>query len=260
MNGPAIAQAFWRPIQADLNVYGWRAGGALAVVILTFAASRLVSSRVRGGLARTSLGPNPTVLLARVARSGVYFIGLLWVLAIFSVSFTALAAVVSVAALAISLSLQDLLKNLIAGIYLLAERPFHIGDRITVSGVTGVIDDIQMRVTYLRSDGGERIVMPNQTVFTQIVVNNTVAGGFPFMLMLEFPRSILAEEIQTLVAKVASGLSVPSARSVPQLEPAGATPETTSWRLSLWLSDEGAASEMIAGLMVAAPQASIVRC
>ena len=209
------------------------------------------------GSSRTRLGPNPVLLIARVARAGVYFIGVLWILALFSVSFTALAAIFSVAALAVSLSLQDLLKNLIAGIYLLAERPFHIGDRITVSGVTGVIDDIEMRVTYLHTDEGERVIMPNQTVFTNVIVNNTVAGGRTCVLSIEAPRATTTEQIQTAVSEMAKEAHGVAAKVRPKLDLIGSTADTVKWRLRLWLPEGSDTSDVLQSLVTSLPGATI---
>ena len=252
-----IASTFWHPVFGDLRVYGWRLGGAMAVLLITVIAGRIVNSRVRSGLARTSVGPNPTVLIARSARAAAYFLGIVWILAICSVPFTALAAFVSVTALALSLSLQDLLKSLIAGIYLLAERPFHIGDRITVGSTTGVIDDIQMRATFLHSDQGERIVMPNQSVFTQVIVNNTVAGGHTTTLSLDVPRATTSEQIAAVVGQAIQSLPGVASHMRPKLEPVGATSDATRWQLLVWLPEGTSPSELIIALMNALPTATI---
>ena len=251
-----LGVSFWHDLTQDPGLYVYRLGGSVAVLILSLLAARVLSGRVRTGLQRTSIGPNPTVLLGRITRTAVYLIGFLSILAIFSVPFTALAAVVGVAALALSLSLQDLLKNLIAGIYLLAERPFHIGDEITVSGVTGTIDDIQLRVTLLHTEAGERIVMPNQTVFTQVIVNNTVGGTRAAALNLEFPRALDAQELTRQVLEIVSGIITAEERK-PELRPVGVTPDTTKWRLSIWLSDGDELSHIMVMLGKAFPEITI---
>lgn len=247
----------WHALSQEPGLYVYRVGGAVTVLVLTLLLARVLGSRVHHTLQRTSLGPNPTVLLARATRSAVYLIGLLWILGIFSVPFTALAAVVSVTALALSLSLQDLLKNLIAGLYLLAERPFHIGDEITVSGVTGVIDDIQMRVTFLHTERGERVIMPNQTVFTQVITNNTLAGSRAASLVLEIPRTINTNEI---AGKVESTL-----RELASLAPApwlrfhaiGMTADASRWSLTVWLRPDRNLSEVVLALGSAIPEITI---
>jgi small-conductance mechanosensitive channel len=249
--------SYWNGILDDLKLDGWRFAGAVVVVLVTLLAARIVSARVRHGLQKTRLGPNPILLISRLSRAAIYFIGVLWILGLFSIPFTALAAIFSVAALALSLSLQDLLKNLIAGVYILAERPFHIGDRITVSGVTGVIDDIEMRVTFLHTDDGERVIMPNQTVFTNVVVNNTVSGGRTCQLSIETPRTVTLEQVQTAVMEATKTLHGVAAMARPRLEPMGATADTIKWRLRLWLPEGSSTSDLIISLLDSLPAATI---
>ncbi|HEU0168992.1 MAG TPA: mechanosensitive ion channel domain-containing protein, partial [Chloroflexota bacterium] len=73
--------------------------------------------------------------------------------------------------LAITFAVQDVLKNLVAGLYLLWEHPFEIGDAIKVKDVTGSVEDIQIRTTILRAENGQLIVVPNGVLFTEIVIN-----------------------------------------------------------------------------------------
>lgn len=56
---------------------------------------------------------------------------------------------------------------------LLLTQPFHIGDRIAVKGYEGTVEDIQTRATKLRTVDGERVVIPNATLFTESVVVRT---------------------------------------------------------------------------------------
>ncbi|HEV3310646.1 MAG TPA: mechanosensitive ion channel domain-containing protein [Chloroflexota bacterium] len=247
----------WHNLNREPGLYVLRAGGALLVLIAALVAGRIFHGRVKHTLQRTRLGPNPTVLLSRLARFGVYAVALLWVLAIFSVPFTALAAFVSVAALALSLAFQDLLRNLIAGIYLLAERPFNIGDQITVSGVTGVIDDIQMRVTYLHSERNERIIMPNQTVFTQIIVNNTVEGTRVTTFHLGMPRTENVEQAKGKILGALSGVTSVAATPKPVLQAAGLTADATQWTLTLRLKSNSPLSTVIDALAAAVPDITI---
>lgn len=73
----------------------------------------------------------------------------------------------------ITFALQDLIKNLVAGVYLLGERPFEIGDLVTVSPHTGEVKDINMRATTLRLITGEEMIVPNALLFDGIVTNQS---------------------------------------------------------------------------------------
>src|SRR5262249_2250104 len=72
---------------------------------------------------------------------------------------------------ALSLALQDVLKNLVAGIYLLLERPFTLGDRIVLAPYSGEVEDIEIRYTALRTADGQRVIIPNSMLFSSAVVN-----------------------------------------------------------------------------------------
>ncbi len=247
----------WHNLTEEPGVYLTRSGGALIVLLATLVIGHFLAARAHNTALRSGLGPNPSLLIARTVRFATWVLGCLWILAIFSVPFTALAAVVGVATLAISLSLQDLLKNLIAGIYLLAERPFHIGDRITVSGVTGVIEDIQMRVTYLRSDHGERVVMPNQTVFTQVIVNNTVAGAVTRSVSIQAPTSLTPDEVRQRVGQAVQGVPGVATSPQPVLEAVSMGGETSTWLLTLWLGLEQDYTVVLLALGKALPEATV---
>jgi small-conductance mechanosensitive channel len=73
--------------------------------------------------------------------------------------------------LALGLAFQDLLRNVLAGIFLLIERPFRIGDWITVGDQSGSVQTIQLRTTALRTGDGKLAILPNLAAFSGTVVN-----------------------------------------------------------------------------------------
>jgi small conductance mechanosensitive channel len=247
----------WKNLSQPPGIIVPRTLGALLIAAATLLVARYLSNRTRRALAKTRLGPNPSVLVARVVRFVIWVVGAIWILSIFSVSFTALAAILSVATLAVSLSFQDVLKNLVAGIYLLAERPFRIGDSITVKGVTGMIEDIEMRVTYLRTERGERIVMPNQTVFTEVVVNRTVLDVQSTCVTLEIPRAAWEEGVKQRILGTVSQVEGVAPTPAPRLELLGLTPESVKWALYLWLDRTADTSNVLLALGDALPEASL---
>ena len=66
--------------------------------------------------------------------------------------------------------MQDVLKNVFAGIYLLIERPFRPGDTIKVRDFVGRVETVDLRTTTLRSDG-EIVYVPNAILFSEVLVN-----------------------------------------------------------------------------------------
>jgi len=96
------------------------------------------------------------------------------ILTIWNIQFGIPAAVISVITVGFTFVLQDLLKNIVAGIYILVEGPFHIGDQISTDVYTGKVEDVQLRATKLRIASGEQVIVPNSMLFTGIVVNKTI--------------------------------------------------------------------------------------
>jgi small-conductance mechanosensitive channel len=74
------------------------------------------------------------------------------------------------------LSLWNILKDLVAGFYILIERPFFIGNLISTSTYTGRVENVELRATKLRLTSGEEVTIPNSLVFGGIVVNNSYYG------------------------------------------------------------------------------------
>jgi small-conductance mechanosensitive channel len=100
----------------------------------------------------------------------ILLLGLLIVLPIIGLNATALFATVGVFGLAISLAVQDVLKNAVAGVYLLVERPFRPGETIKVREFIGTVETVDLRTTTLRSEG-ELVYIPNAILFSEILVN-----------------------------------------------------------------------------------------
>src|SRR5579871_601885 len=105
-------------------------GAALIVLVVTYVISRVASGRLERALEHTGFQVNVAILLARTLWALLWTAGFLVILRLIGVGYTPLAAIVGVLGLAASLSLQTVLQNLVAGVYLLAERPFGIGDVI----------------------------------------------------------------------------------------------------------------------------------
>jgi small conductance mechanosensitive channel len=68
-----------------------------------------------------------------------------------------------------ALGVQQLLQDYVSGYYVLLERHIRIGDRITFDGQTGTITNVRLRVTLIKSDDGDLIVVPNSELFTKPV-------------------------------------------------------------------------------------------
>jgi len=75
-------------------------------------------------------------------------------------------ALLGLSSVAVGFAFQDIFKNFLAGILLLLNQPFQVGDQIIVNDYEGTVDDINIRATKIRTYNNENIVIPNSLVFT----------------------------------------------------------------------------------------------
>jgi len=87
---------------------------------------------------------------------------------------TSLATIAAAATLAIGFAMQDVIANFVAGVFIYTDEPFRIGDWIEWDDNSGVVEDISLRVTRVRTFDNELLTVPN-SVLTDGVVKNPVA-------------------------------------------------------------------------------------
>ncbi|MFB6103806.1 MAG: mechanosensitive ion channel family protein [Halobacteriaceae archaeon] len=87
---------------------------------------------------------------------------------------TSLATVAAAATLAIGFAMQDVIANFVAGVFIYTDRPFRIGDWIEWDGNAGIVEDISLRVTRVRTFDNELLTVPNSQL-TSGVIKNPVA-------------------------------------------------------------------------------------
>jgi small-conductance mechanosensitive channel len=85
-----------------------------------------------------------------------------------------LATIGAAATLAIGFAMQDVLKNFVAGIFIFTDKPFRIGDWIEWDDHAGVVEDISLRVSRIRTFDNELLTVPNSNL-TDDVIKNPVA-------------------------------------------------------------------------------------
>ena len=71
----------------------------------------------------------------------------------------------------VGFALQDISKNFVAGLLLLLQQPFDIGDAIEVAGYSGTVEDVDLRATQLRTFDGKVVLIPNTDVYTSAITN-----------------------------------------------------------------------------------------
>jgi MscS family membrane protein len=112
-------------------------------------------------------------LIKKVSSFVIWSIGVITALNNAGVDVGALIAGLGIGGVAIALAAQDTAKNIFAGMMILFDRPFKIGELITIDGTTGYVEDMGIRSTKLRTYSGQLVVIPNYKTADSNLTNIT---------------------------------------------------------------------------------------
>ena len=228
-------------IRDNLLDYGARTFWALIVAAITLLIARGVRGATMRMLARGRAQANVTILLGNLAQVLVIVLGILGVLAIYTRdAFGWILTSFSVIGLVVGLSLQDILKNFFAGVWVLVERPFRIGDAIEVAGYSGSVEEISFRTTQLRTDDGREVIVPNGTFMTSAVVNLTrfpTRRASAWLVLPADEKAVTAEDVRAALQK-AEGVSP---EPPPSVELRSVSDGKAQYVVSFWAANRDAA-------------------
>ncbi len=156
----------------DIPDWGVRLIGVGAVAVVAIVATwavrfltRRVASRIRGSFAADSpAGKRAETLgsvLGAVGVVMVWLIALVMMLDLGGVPVGPLVATAGIGGVALGFGMQNLVRDCVAGLFLLAENQYDVGDSVQVAGVDGTVEAITLRSTVLRSQDGARHVVSN---------------------------------------------------------------------------------------------------
>ena len=169
-----LRQAFPGVGLADLQAFAVHFIWTVLILVLAYGVARTLMRITIRSLGESRIDINMRTLLGRVFYFIILIFAFFLILSLWEPSLTVPVTVIGVITVALSISIQDIVKDLVAGIYILIERPFRIGDQISMTNYTGRVEDVQLRATRLRIVSGEEVTIPNSLIFGGIVINNTL--------------------------------------------------------------------------------------
>jgi small-conductance mechanosensitive channel len=203
----------------------------LFVRIVTFVIRSLFKQNLRrkyGEYDETTLKSNAFVL--RISVAAVYLIGIVAFLSLIpgmeKISSSILASA-GIFAMAIGLASQEALSNLIGGFFIIFSRPFRVGDFIKVGDdVTGVVDEITLRHTVIRSLDNRMVLIPNRQINSSVIVNSTITEtqtcnyieiGVSYTVNLDRAIEVMREEIMQHPSLIDRRSKEDKKKNVPQV-------------------------------------------
>ncbi len=210
---------------------------ALLVLLAFLGIYWLMARALRPVFDRSRLEEDAAHLLIVVLRYLVLGFGIVLALGQLGFNITGLLAGLGVAGLALGFAAKDTLANFIAGMTILWDRPFRVGDRVEIDGEFGQVKRVTLRSTRIHTNRNIVVIIPNQNVVNNKIINHTmqattrvdVAFGIAYKEDIEAARSVVLELTQ--------GDERIRARPAPDVVVTEMAESSVNFRLRFWLKN-----------------------
>lgn len=146
--------------------------GAIAVLVIGLLLASFLSRAAERALTKSNkFEPTIANFLSNIVKYALWAVVLVTVLSQFGVETTSIIAALGGMALAVGLALQGTLSNVASGVMILVQRPFVVGEAITVDKFTAVVQRIGLFTTELKQFDGLFVMVPNAELWNQPIIN-----------------------------------------------------------------------------------------
>jgi len=146
-----------------------------AIALVIFFVGRIIARLISNGIRKVMRAQEVDKILESFVGNLTYWALLAFVIiaAISQVGIqtTSLIAVMGAAGLAVGLALQGSLANFAAGVLIVMFRPYRVGDFVEAAGIAGVVVQVQILTTVLKTGDNKQIVVPNGQIMGSIITN-----------------------------------------------------------------------------------------
>ena len=151
--------------------YGLDVLGAIVILILGWLAAKVIRRIVERLLEKAKVEDTLARFIASLVHIALLTFVIIAVLQRLGVATTSFIAVIGAAGLAIGLALQGSLANFAAGVLLMLFKPCKVGDFVEAGGATGVVEEVGIFVTQIRTPDNKLVIVPNAKVTGDNIIN-----------------------------------------------------------------------------------------
>ena len=215
LNGPVKIISFVIFLRVGLNVFEWppevqnglsKSFTVIVAVTITYAVMKLVDLLMGYWHLRSAADADPQFreqifpIIRKTFKAFVVVVAALVTLDNIGVNITAAIASLSIGGLAVGLAAQDTLANLFGAVAILLDKPFRIGDRITLDNVDGAVETIGLRSTKIRNLDGHLVTIPNKTMGNATLTNITSRPNIKTVMNLGLTCDTSTEKMRRAIA------------------------------------------------------------
>lgn len=157
----------------------------IAVIIIAIIIAKVVTINVRRAF-KEQIPKNELEILLKIIYWSIIVLGVM--VALPNVDLSGILIAGGIAGIILGFASQSVVSNFISGIFLLIERPIKIGDNIRVESISGIVEDIHILSTIIKTYDGIFTRIPNEMVFTSTITNfvANVARRFEYSISIRY--------------------------------------------------------------------------
>ena len=237
----------WIPYETQPQNWVWGIWIGLVFIPLSRFLGHLIRSFESTLMARsseTALDETALPMINKFIQFAVIALGVLLAMTHLGIQIAPFLAGAGVVGLALSLAAKDTLSNLIAGVLLIMDRPFQVGDRIELwnapleTGTWGDVIEIGLRATKIRNPDNLVVVVPNNEIMQRDIINYTMSGEH-IRLRIPFSCAYDSDIEQAKLLLRAAAAEVPGVQMNPQptVIVRGFGPSEVNLELRVWIEE-----------------------
>ncbi len=231
----------WQDILNQITQFGATWGIRVVGVLVALFAGWIFAGWVKKAIIRAladRLDKSIVKFLANLTRYAIIAVVIIGCLGVFGFQTASFAAVLAAAGLAIGLAFQGTLSNFAAGVMLLIFRPFKVEDLVQVGDKVGVVQEIDLFSTEIKTAQGLRVIIPNSSIFGNVIVNYTFyparRADIPVGVAYDADLDRTREVLEAVAATIPGALADPP----PQVFLDSLGDSSVNWQLRAWCKPE----------------------
>jgi small-conductance mechanosensitive channel len=196
-------------------------------------------------LERFELEYGVPMAIGHLVQYFLVFVGVILAVAYLGFDLQKLSLILGALAVGLGFGLQHFVANVLAGLVLIFERPFRVGDTISLNGIEGEIMEIKLRSSKIRRADGGIIVVPNaDLVHKQVVSHNWAAGPRGYELIIRTQQNADPKRVMEMIKACAIREEVVLTQPEPLVSFLGIeTSGQQVFRVQFWVNQAGAQAQ-----------------
>ena len=150
---------------------------AVVILVIGVLIIRVIMRLIEASLSKSRLEKAAHSLILSLAKAAMYILLFLIAASTLGIDVSSIVALASVLTLALSLSLQNMVSNIIGGFTILYTHPFHSGDYVEIAGQGDTVREINMTYTVLATPDNRVVSIPNSAVVAAQIINYSSADS-----------------------------------------------------------------------------------